>query len=200
MKLVGVDVGSTTVKAAVVDEGRVTWQDYQRHNTRQAEKVLEFLGRMEAEAGLTPHAGFKSILCPLDFADPAAKALQLAVSLARENSARLLLLHVVEGWAEDDARDHSHWTVPEYRRFLEKEAKDRLQAAVGPADRSACAVEEVLAAGKPYVEILRLAAERASDLIVMGVHGRSPLDVMLFGSAAQHVVRVADCPVITVRS
>jgi predicted CoA-substrate-specific enzyme activase len=54
VRLAGVDVGSTTVKAVVVDEDRVTWRDYQRHNTRQAEKVLEFLGRMEAEAGLTP--------------------------------------------------------------------------------------------------------------------------------------------------
>jgi len=52
MKLVGLDVGSTTVKAAVVEDGRVSWQDYQRHNTRQAEKVHEFLGRMEAEAEL----------------------------------------------------------------------------------------------------------------------------------------------------
>ena len=55
MNLVGVDVGSTTVKAAVVEEdGKVSWQDYQRHNTRQAEKVAEFLERMETEAGLTP--------------------------------------------------------------------------------------------------------------------------------------------------
>ena len=54
MKLAGVDVGSTTVKAVLVDGDRVTWRDYQRHNTRQAEKVLEFLGRMEAETGLTP--------------------------------------------------------------------------------------------------------------------------------------------------
>src|SRR5437667_6697799 len=53
MKLVGVDVGSTTVKAVVVADGKAGWQDYQRHNTRQAEKVVEFLGRMEAEAGLT---------------------------------------------------------------------------------------------------------------------------------------------------
>src|SRR2546427_1774850 len=52
--IVGVDVGSTTVKAVVVEDGKAGWQDYQRHNTRQAEKVVEFLGRMEAEAGLTP--------------------------------------------------------------------------------------------------------------------------------------------------
>src|SRR5256886_2634439 len=51
--IVGVDVGSTTVKAVVVADGKAGWQDYQRHNTRQAEKGVEFLGRMEAEAGTT---------------------------------------------------------------------------------------------------------------------------------------------------
>ena len=54
MKVVGVDVGSTTVKAVVVDEGRVIWRDYQRHGTKQSEMVLQFLSRMEAECGLTP--------------------------------------------------------------------------------------------------------------------------------------------------
>ena len=54
MKLAGVDVGSTTVKAVVVEDGRVSWRDYQRHDTRQAERVLEFLDRMEREAGLAP--------------------------------------------------------------------------------------------------------------------------------------------------
>src|ERR1700744_2742482 len=53
---VGLDVGSTTVKAIVVDAATDTtlWQDYQRHETRQPEKVLEFLQRMEAEAGISP--------------------------------------------------------------------------------------------------------------------------------------------------
>jgi predicted CoA-substrate-specific enzyme activase len=54
VKVAGLDVGSTTVKAVLVDGDRVTWRDYQRHNTRQAEKVLDFLDRMESEAGLTP--------------------------------------------------------------------------------------------------------------------------------------------------
>jgi predicted CoA-substrate-specific enzyme activase len=52
--IVGLDVGSTTVKAAVVADGAVLWQDYKRHNTKQAEMVLEFLGRMEAECGFSP--------------------------------------------------------------------------------------------------------------------------------------------------
>lgn len=53
--LVGLDVGSTTVKAIVVDAATdaMLWQDYQRHETRQPEKVLEFLRRMESEAGIS---------------------------------------------------------------------------------------------------------------------------------------------------
>jgi predicted CoA-substrate-specific enzyme activase len=54
VKIVGMDVGSTTVKAVLVDDDRIAWQDYQRHHTRQAEKVLEFLARMESQCGLEP--------------------------------------------------------------------------------------------------------------------------------------------------
>jgi len=55
--LVGLDVGSTTVKAVVVDlaTDSVLWQDYQRHETKQPEKTLEFLKRMEADAGINRH-------------------------------------------------------------------------------------------------------------------------------------------------
>src|SRR6476620_4108643 len=51
---VGLDVGSTTVKACIVDNAtdKIVWQDYQRHETKQPEKCLEFLGRMESEAGV----------------------------------------------------------------------------------------------------------------------------------------------------
>ena len=54
---VGLDVGSTTVKAVVVDAAsdRVLWQDYQRHETKQPEKTLEFLKRIEAEVGVDRH-------------------------------------------------------------------------------------------------------------------------------------------------
>src|SRR5579859_6447931 len=55
--LVGLDVGSTTVKATVVDAAsdQILWQDYQRHETKQPEKTLEFLRRMEAEVGINRH-------------------------------------------------------------------------------------------------------------------------------------------------
>jgi predicted CoA-substrate-specific enzyme activase len=55
--LVGLDVGSTTVKAIVVDAAtdKILWQDYQRHETKQPEKTLEFLKRMEADTGIDRH-------------------------------------------------------------------------------------------------------------------------------------------------
>jgi predicted CoA-substrate-specific enzyme activase len=55
--MVGLDVGSTTVKAVVVDAktDQILWQDYQRHETKQPEKTLEFLRRMEAETGMSKH-------------------------------------------------------------------------------------------------------------------------------------------------
>jgi activator of 2-hydroxyglutaryl-CoA dehydratase/predicted nucleotide-binding protein (sugar kinase/HSP70/actin superfamily) len=55
--LVGLDVGSTTVKAVVVDlaTDQIRWQDYQRHETKQPEKTLEFLKRMEKEVGIDRH-------------------------------------------------------------------------------------------------------------------------------------------------
>ncbi|NOD86563.1 BadF/BadG/BcrA/BcrD ATPase family protein [Ruegeria sp. HKCCD6119] len=53
MKYAGIDIGSTTVKGVVVEDGEVIWKAYGRHKTRQAEKTLELLSQMELEAGLT---------------------------------------------------------------------------------------------------------------------------------------------------
>jgi nucleotide-binding universal stress UspA family protein len=53
--------------------------------------------------------------------------------------------------------------------------------------------------GKPYVEILRVAAEDKADLIVLGVHGRRAIDILLLGSTTNQLVRQATCPVLTQR-
>ena len=54
MKIAGLDIGSTTVKAVVIQDGEVIWKRYQRHNTRQAETARELLAAMENEADLVP--------------------------------------------------------------------------------------------------------------------------------------------------
>jgi predicted CoA-substrate-specific enzyme activase len=54
MAFLGIDVGSTTVKGVLLQDDAVVWRDYQRHSTRQAEKVLEFLEHLESHDLLLP--------------------------------------------------------------------------------------------------------------------------------------------------
>jgi len=53
--------------------------------------------------------------------------------------------------------------------------------------------------GIPYEEIIRKADECSASLIVLGTHGRTGLDHIIFGSTAERVVRSSSCPVLTIR-
>jgi nucleotide-binding universal stress UspA family protein len=66
--------------------------------------------------------------------------------------------------------------------------------------RARCPIFESVSMGKAYREILRIAGEEHADLIVLGVQGRTAADLLLFGSTTQHVVRQAECPVLTIRA
>lgn len=129
---------------------------------------------------------FKRILCATDFSPASEAAVTFATSLAEEADACLLLVHVLD--RPGDGHD------------FQCAARARLRRALPPEAREYCLPEEIVMCGKAAPEILRLAAEREAGLIVMGVHGRSPLDLMAFGSVTQQVVREAVCPVLTVRS
>lgn len=141
----------------------------------------------------------KRILCALDFSEWAMKALAYALSLAEEADAQLLAVHVLEGLHTENLTAYPDFSVSKYTEHLEAEALARLRAAIPEKARAVCQPEELVAKGKPYREILRIARERDVHLIVMGVHGRNPVDMMLFGSTTQHVVRAATCPVLTLR-
>jgi nucleotide-binding universal stress UspA family protein len=146
---------------------------------------------------------FKRILCPIDFSDCSMRALKYATSLAQEADGCLTVAHVfeLEGALPENWRQA---LTPRSMRDelirLESERRDKLAHAVPEGVGSYCQVEQVLASGTPYREILRLADEKKSELIVIGVHGRSGADMMFFGSTTNHVVREARCPVLTVRS
>lgn len=142
---------------------------------------------------------FKRIVCPVDFSEPSMCALSYALSLAEEADGRLALVHVLEWFADTEPRDYGQVSVPEYRRVVERDARERLRNAVPDEARQWCEAHEVLVTGKPHREIIAMAKATAAELIVMGVHGRGAIDLMLFGSTTHHVVRAATCPVLTVR-
>jgi nucleotide-binding universal stress UspA family protein len=160
--------------------------------------VLTIPPHSEAHAA---SVAFNRILCPLDFSDSSLKALDYAFSLARQQKSRVTLLHVLEWLYEErsQSEEFNAGVVP-LKKYLEDEAR-RMLAGTVPADAASwCTPEVQLVWGKPYQEILRAARESKADLVVMGVVGRGAIDLMMFGSTTHHVLRAAECPVLTVRT
>lgn len=150
-------------------------------------------------------ARFRHLLCAVDFSDCSQQAVTFAAALAQRAGATLSLLHVIE-WPWHESTIPETLGVPvaraqamaDYRRYLETGARERLAAVAAAAvpDRP---VTTSVSFGKPYVELLDAARHHAVDLIVLGVRGRGPVDLGFFGSTANHIVRSATCPVLTVR-
>ena len=152
------------------------------------------------EPGADTVAMFKRILCPIDFSESSLKAFEYALALAKEADADLLLMHVIEGLG-----DPPHWQQPtdpavlEYVRISKENALARLRQIV-PADAQTwCRPHQILAIGKPHAQIQRVVQEENVHLIVMGVHGRNPIDRLFFGSTTHHLVRASTCPVLTLK-
>jgi nucleotide-binding universal stress UspA family protein len=144
---------------------------------------------------------YQTILCPIEFSDASTRALEYALTLAEETGARLILLHVIELLVDaPQLRELSHFTVPEYQRYLEEDARARLRSAVPEEARVWCTPEERVMSGKAYRVILDLAEQEKAEVIVMGVHGKGALNRRLFGSTTHHVIREARCPVLTLRA
>jgi len=142
---------------------------------------------------------FRRILCPVDFSPPSAAALGRALSLAQESEAELLLVHVLEWPIGREPTAVRGFNVAEYHLYREKEAAAELAKMIPPSVRDWCTPSTHLVHGKPYEQILEIAGDRAVDLVVIGVHGRGTLDVALFGSTTNQVIRAARCPVLTIR-
>lgn len=148
---------------------------------------------------------FKRILCPVDFSDCSMQALNYAMSLAQEADAHLTVLHVIADELEvtPDAYGaiimNDLERLADFRRRHEDDARRRLAEAVPEAVATYCHVETMVLSGRPSREILRIAADQQTDLIVIGVQGRGAANLVFFGSTTNQVVREAACPVLTVR-
>jgi nucleotide-binding universal stress UspA family protein len=141
----------------------------------------------------------KNILVAMDFSDTSHAALQQARELADALQASLHVLHVVteplhEAWAGyASAADFLH-----AMDTRQDEARDRLQADLDGDKRSPASVTVATAWGDPVEEIVKYADAHHIDLIVCGTHGRRGWEHMLMGSVAERIVRLAQCPVLTV--
>lgn len=137
------------------------------------------------------------LLCPIDGSLASGQGLAAAVSLAERCDARLTLVSVVESLPYG-----GDFVSPEFSTFRdarERHARDVLDEAVTGVVRQRCRVADRLVYGHPAQQILAVAAQERPDLIVMGIQGRGAVDLAMFGSTTNHVLRHADQPVLTVR-
>ena len=140
---------------------------------------------------------FRRILCGIDFSRSSMDGLRFAISLATESNSALTLLHVLEFPQESEPLATLPFDLSTYRAAVRDEATSRLMNLISDDVRAACQPATRLMHGKPYEQILAVADELRSDLIVLGVHGRKAFDMMMFGSTTNQVIRRATCPVLT---
>jgi nucleotide-binding universal stress UspA family protein len=138
---------------------------------------------------------FRRILFATDFSAESAAAAPYAISLAQENQARLLLVHVV--------RQRDHDRDDRVYELSVAEAIHRLYETVPEDVQLSCPPEVSVEHGKPGKRIVEAAEERSADLIVLGVRdaaGHLSAATHFERNTAHHVVAHAACPVLTVRS
>jgi nucleotide-binding universal stress UspA family protein len=151
-------------------------------------------------AGRAPTMPFRRLLCPVDFSDTSLQALEWSLHLAQESNGHLTVLHAIELPPElHELPLALEGDVTKVRAATLAHCRQRLDALVPAGARTSCTVETRVVEGRAHREILRQAASDRSDLIVMGIRGRRPIDVALFGSNTNAVLHDAECPVVTVR-
>ena len=142
---------------------------------------------------------FKRLLCAVDFSEPSLQALQAALSIAEEADAELTVLNVID-WPDDETFLAETFTSADLLKQLQAQTAQRLEAFIPDEARVWSRPSTKVAVGKAHREIVTAAAGTNADLIVIGVHGRNALDLTLFGSTTNQVVRRASCPVLTIRA
>ena len=160
---------------------------------------------------------FQTILVPVDFSAYSTEALLYAATLADRFASSVLMLHVIAKDIETQAVHHRTGRgVPllgltsqaldlptEVHEAVAVDLREQAQTALQhflPSQLSGLPVELRVEVGHPFEQILETAKREQVDLIVMGTHGHTGLAHVVLGSVAERVVRMASCPVLTVKA
>lgn len=131
---------------------------------------------------------YKRILVATDGSEFSQEAVRRALALAKENSAEVTAVYV--------ASTQRAWILKE---ALSREAKRILAQAKEFADREGVSLNTRIEEGYPFEQIIKVAKEINSDLIVIGSHGRTGMGKILVGSVTERVIGGAPCPVLVVQ-
>jgi nucleotide-binding universal stress UspA family protein len=128
------------------------------------------------------------ILFCTDFSENSQRALDYAISLTREYKAELILLYVLEDISVSANIEEAIAT-----------ATKQLDRLIPLEGRKTGRIKTLVRIGKPYQQIIQLALEAQTDIVVMAVSGRSALDLAVFGSTTHRVLQLGPCPALVIR-
>ena|SRR6266536_575366 len=140
-----------------------------------------------------------AIIYATDFSESAEPAQAQAIKLARALGTDMIILHVAVEVALFGEWPFSMGEVERVDEAQKQWATGMLDERVQAARSQGVEARPELRRGVPFAVIVETAAELGAEMIVVGTHGRGGLQRFLLGSVAERVVRLAPCPVLTVR-
>jgi len=147
-----------------------------------------------------PAMQVNNILVPIDFSNYSEKALAYASEIAQYYNAQLQVLHIIEETMHPafsvTGKSSIFDLVPEIKDDSRKRAEKMLEEFVSDKVKSKVFIQ----GGRAANDIIEFAKENSTDLIVIATHGLTGLEHMLLGSVTEKVVRMAHCPVFTVKT
>lgn len=142
---------------------------------------------------------FKAILFATDFSESSDFSFGYALSMAKRYNARLNVVHVINEPVDLRGFYVPHISFEKLEEEIEEGAQKMMEKFCRTHIKDYDNFESFIMPGIPYDEIIKKAEELSCDLIMMGTHGRTGLDHVLFGSTAEKVVRKSPVPVMTIR-
>jgi len=169
-----------------------TGADSHVDNPREPGRLAQHIRSIARREGTDAMILLSNILVATDFGPAADAALRYGRALAQTFRARLHVLHVI---------DNSFFRATPADPYAHKEAVlRRLQDLLTADDRTTLKAHAILETSDSAAEAIAAFAKSANiDLVVLGTNGRGTVAQLLVGSVAERVVRIAPCPVLTVR-
>ena len=143
---------------------------------------------------------FKKVLVAVDFSENSEYAFNYALDLSKQFGGELTIVHVL-----NEPANLVGFYIPnsvvfeQLNKEVEEGASSKMENFCSANMGDFKNYKTSIVSGHPYEEIIRKANETDASLIVMGTHGRTGIEHLIFGSTAERVVRSASCPVLTIR-
>ncbi|MDL2291228.1 universal stress protein [Desulfovibrio sp. OttesenSCG-928-F20] len=139
----------------------------------------------------------KKILCAVDLSDMSGKVARHATAFAKAFDAEVLVVYAAPSSSQYAGFDVQPKALESFVNELSQGAEEQMRKVMAKHFADIRATSRIVS-GFPAEEVLAEAERWGADLIVMGTHGRKGVDLLLFGSVAEKVVKGATMPVLTV--